>query len=211
MKRQWSTISWAAFHLKALIQTNSWRLPEIFLRNVPEYLDPKDFEKIQKQKAKIVSVLAQTLYIMCALSKEQIKNITKFWKAMMSFISPESEQVVKKIHVSYSGCVLEAQKRLLRLKQRFLKSSGIACTFHWRLTRHDLVKTISSLAFHDSGLMIEFLKRSSSSRKSPRRQGNISQDLSLKNLSRKLRLFKINIHHHGRRLEHDWPGTRNGQ
>ena len=161
-----------------------------FLRNVPEYLDPKDFEKIQKQKAKIVSVLAQTLYIMCVLSKEQIKNVTKFGKAMMSFISPESEQVVKKIHVSYSGCVREAQKRLLRLKQGFLKSSGIACTFHWLLTRHNLVKTISSLAFHDSGLMIGFLKRSSSSRKSLRRQGNISQDWSLKNLTGKIATFQ---------------------
>ena len=88
---------------------------------MPEYLDPKDFEKIQKQKAKIVSVLAQTLYIMCALSKEQIKNITKFWKAMMSFISPESEQVVKRIHVSYSGCVREAQKKAATIEAGILE------------------------------------------------------------------------------------------
>ena len=66
---------------------------------------------MQKRKAKIVSVLAQNVYIMCTLTKDQIKNITTFWKAVMSFISPESEPILRKIHVSYSGCVREAQKK----------------------------------------------------------------------------------------------------
>ena len=48
-----------------------------------------------------------------------MKNITSFWKTMMSFMTPESTQFVQKIHVSYTGCVREAQKRhdLIQAKQ----------------------------------------------------------------------------------------------
>ena len=67
-----------------------------FLRNLPEFMEAKDFEKIQKEKAKMVSELARNLYIMCTLSREQIKNVTSFWKSMICFISPENASFVKK-------------------------------------------------------------------------------------------------------------------
>ena len=82
-----------------------------FLRNLPEFMEAKDFEKIQKEKAKMVSELARNLYIMCTLSREQIKNVTSFWKSMICFISPENASSVKKIHVSYTSCMREAQRR----------------------------------------------------------------------------------------------------
>ena len=58
-----------------------------FLRNLPEFMEAKDFEKMQNEKAKIISVLARNLYIMCTLSQDPIKNVTSFWKAMICFIS----------------------------------------------------------------------------------------------------------------------------
>ena len=72
-----------------------------FLSNIPESTD-KEADAVQKQKAKIVSVLAQNVYIMYTLTKEQIKNVTTFWKAMASFIASESDETIGKIHVSYS-------------------------------------------------------------------------------------------------------------
>ena len=72
-----------------------------FFGEVPERIEKKEYDEIQMKKAKIVSVLAQHLYIMCTLSKEQIKNITSFWKTMLCFISPENTRFAKKIHVSY--------------------------------------------------------------------------------------------------------------
>ena len=57
----------------------------------------------------MVSVLAQNVYIMCTLTREQIKTITRFWKAMIAFIAPDAEETARRIHVSYSGCLREAQ------------------------------------------------------------------------------------------------------
>ena len=88
-----------------------------FLRNKPERTDKKERDKFEKEKAKIVSVLARNIYTLFTLSMDQIKNITSFWKAMIVFISPESEATANKIHVSYSGCLREAQKSVLRSKQ----------------------------------------------------------------------------------------------
>ena len=66
------------------------------LRNLPEFMEAKDFEKMQNEKAKIISVLARNLYIMRTLSRSQIKNITSFWKAMICFISPENASFRRK-------------------------------------------------------------------------------------------------------------------
>ena len=82
----------------------------LFLSQLPE-MTREEIDHLQNEKAKVVSVLAQNLYIMCTFTKDQIKNVTAFWKAMISFISPESASVAKKIHVSYSSCVREAQRR----------------------------------------------------------------------------------------------------
>ena len=59
-----------------------------FLGNAPQTGEKKVAETVQKEKAKIVSVLAQNLYIMCTLTKDQIKNVTAYWKAMISFSAP---------------------------------------------------------------------------------------------------------------------------
>ena len=86
---------------------------EEFFNEFPETMDKKEFNKMQSKKAKIVSILAKNLYVICTLSREQVKNITSFWKTMMTFITPESTQFVQKIHMSYTGCVREAKKTRL--------------------------------------------------------------------------------------------------
>ena len=68
--------------------------------------------------ASIVSLLAQNLYVMCTLSKRQMKNITAFWKAMMLFISPESAPITNKIRVSYNSCLREAERRYDAAQER---------------------------------------------------------------------------------------------
>ena len=49
---------------------------EDFFSHFPESMDKKEFNKMQNEKAKIVSILAKNLYIICTLSREQVKNIT---------------------------------------------------------------------------------------------------------------------------------------
>ena len=76
---------------------------------------------MKKEKARIISDLARNLYIMCTLSRDQIKNITAFWKAMICFISPENASFVEKIHVSYSSCVREAHRRSALINARHIE------------------------------------------------------------------------------------------
>ena len=93
----------------------------VFLSNLPEYMEESEFKKMEKEKARIISVLARNLYIMCTLSRDQIKNITAFWKAMMCFISPEKTTFIKKIHVSCTSCVREAQRTTALIEAQHLQ------------------------------------------------------------------------------------------
>ena len=49
-----------------------------FLSNKPERTDKKEWDKFEKDKAKVVSVLAQNLYTMCTLSTGQMKTSHPF-------------------------------------------------------------------------------------------------------------------------------------
>ena len=69
----------------------------------------------------MVSVLAQNLYMMCTLSKSQMKTITSFWKEMIGFIAPEAAPTANKIHVSYTTCLREAQRRYDEAEERHRK------------------------------------------------------------------------------------------
>ena len=59
--------------------------------------------------------------MMCTLSRDQMKNITAFWKTMIAFIAPEAEATANKIHVSYTGCLREAQRRCAAIQTRHLE------------------------------------------------------------------------------------------
>ena len=80
-----------------------------FLKEIVQKNETED--RIEKAKAKIVSVLAQNLYVMCCLTKDQMKNITAFWKAVMVFISPQTASTSKRIRASYNTCLREAERR----------------------------------------------------------------------------------------------------
>ena len=76
---------------------------------------------MQKEKAKNISVLAHSLYMMCALTKNQMQQITSFWKTMITFNTPEAEETAKKIHVSYSSCLREAKRRSEETQARHME------------------------------------------------------------------------------------------
>ena len=50
-----------------------------------------------------------------------MKNLTAFWKTMIAFIAPEAEATANKIHMSYTGCLREAQKRSAAIQTRHLE------------------------------------------------------------------------------------------
>ena len=121
------------------------RFAEDFLRKLSEKNETED--RIEKAKATIVSVLAQNLYVMCCLTKDQMKNITAFWKAMMVFISPQTASTSKRIRASYNTCLREAERRYDAGLERQLKCSTSVRIFPSLWTRHNLVRIISCPAW----------------------------------------------------------------
>ena len=61
------------FHEMDLTRNNSKNFARDFLRNTAKTINIRDKERFENEKAKIVSVLAQNLYTMFTLSKEQMK------------------------------------------------------------------------------------------------------------------------------------------
>ena len=110
-----------------------------------EPIEKKDFEKIQTEKAKIISVLAQHLYIMCTLSKDQIKNITAFWKAIIGFIFREHKQFVKIIKESFSTSTFSWQTNFSRTE---ITESG-ADVIIIEVVERSLLELIKGRAFSD--------------------------------------------------------------
>ena len=98
---------------------------------------------------------------MCTLSKSLMKAITSFWKAMISFLSQEAGAAAKKIHVSYSSCVRQAQKNMRRCKKDSANCSRIVSTSQLLRIHRNSVETTSSRVLADSGLRTGFPKRSS--------------------------------------------------
>ena len=124
-----------------------------FLRELAE-TSRNDPATVQKEKAKVVSVLAQNVYIMCTLTKDQIKNITAFWKAMIPFITPEAEATAKKIHVSYSSCVREARRINDQTRSRQLELLRNCCYFSLALDpakfgRDNYLSCVGRFGFED--------------------------------------------------------------
>ena len=125
-----------------------------FFGEVPERIEKKEFDEIQTKKVKIISVLAQHLYIMCTLSKEQIKNITSFWKTMLCFISLENTRFAKRIHVSYSGCVRDARNQYQQIQRRHVEMFRECCYFSLALDtaqfgRENFLSCVARFGFLD--------------------------------------------------------------
>ena len=69
-----------------------------------------DRRKAQSFKTGIVSSLLRKMSILLSLSKTQNEQLLKFWKSMVIFRHPSSEETVNKIRASYSSC----QRQCLR-------------------------------------------------------------------------------------------------
>ena len=160
-----------------------------FLRDEPE--TRQDLDNQRKEKAKIVSVLAQNLYIMCTLSKDQIKNITHFWKAMISFIAPEYTDVAKRIHASYSSCLRHAERRRVELEARQTQMFRDCLYFSLALDtaqfgRDNFLSCVCRFGF-DYCIVQEIVMFDKISEK---KTGGIWQKSSLKNSRRKIAIFQ---------------------
>ena len=46
------------------------------------------------------------------------EKITRFWKAMISFLAPEYTDIAQRIHASYSSCLRHAERRRVELETR---------------------------------------------------------------------------------------------
>ena len=56
-------------------------------------------------KAGIISSFARNISTLLSLTKSQNDQLLNFWKTMIVFIGPSSEEVVKRVHASYNTCV----------------------------------------------------------------------------------------------------------
>ena len=59
-------------------------------------------------KAGIITSFAKNMCTLLSLTKTQNDSLLNFWKTMIVFISPSSEEVVKKVHASYNSCVRQS-------------------------------------------------------------------------------------------------------
>ena len=64
-----------------------------------EQLTARQSHTINNLKGKVVKCLLKKAFVMAGLSKSQIDTMNKFIKALLVFISPENEQIARKIHV----------------------------------------------------------------------------------------------------------------
>ena len=70
----------------------------------------EDKTKKNSFKARIVSSLSRKLSVLLSLTKSQNDQLLSFWKTMMSFIHPGSEEITQKIHASYTSCMRSSMK-----------------------------------------------------------------------------------------------------
>ena len=79
-------------------------------------------------KASIVSSFIRKISTLLSLTKSQNDQLLKFWKTMIVFISPSSEEIVKRVHASYNSCVRQSirdGKEKKRQCQRYMEG----CSF----------------------------------------------------------------------------------
>ena len=79
-------------------------------------------------KASTVSSFIRKISTLLSLTKSQNDQLLKFWKTMIVFISPSSEEIVKRVHASYNSCVRQSirdGKEKKRQCQRYMEG----CSF----------------------------------------------------------------------------------
>ena len=77
----------------------------------------KDKSKMETVKSRVVTSLARKMSSSLVLSRSQNDQLLRFWKAMITFISPESANIARRIFGSYSSCVRQTSRAELCKKE----------------------------------------------------------------------------------------------
>ena len=85
------------------------------------FCSDEDTDKRNIMKSRVVTLFFRQLSSLLSLSKNQNNKLVNFLKNMMLFISPESEEITKKIFESYDSCrrqsLKESQRKHLLCKR----------------------------------------------------------------------------------------------
>ena len=89
-----------------------------------------DSEKTKKDsfKARVVSSISRKLSIILSLSRSQNEQLLHFWKTMMTFIHPGSDDVVRKFHASSTSCIRSCMEKEQK-KKELTKRQMRECSF----------------------------------------------------------------------------------
>ena len=110
-------------------------------------------------KAGIVTSFARKMCTLLSLTKSQNDQLLNFWKTMIVFISPSSEEVVKKVFASYNSCVRQSLRDGMEKKeqcQRFMETcSYFSIAIDSALIRNEhLFSCFSRFCFEDSVIQL---------------------------------------------------------
>ena len=111
-------------------------------------------KRIHIIKAGIVSSLARKLSSILCLTKTQTEQLFRFWKTMIVFVSPQSEEISRRIHASYSSCVRhtlrDEQQKKNACRRYFGECSFFSIALDSTLVRNEnLLSCFARFSFHD--------------------------------------------------------------
>ena len=149
---------------------------------------------------------------MCTLTKDQIKNITRFWKAMISIIAPECADIARRIHTSYSRCLRYAERRRAEMETRQVRMFRDCLYFSLALDtsqfgRDNFLSCVGRFGFEDFIFQVIIIFEKVSEKTGRELARFVFEKLAEKNCD-----FSkmVSITTDGAK-KHDWPKPRNGQ
>ena len=113
-----------------------------------------DQRTVNKVKANIITPFIRKMSTLLSLTKSQSEQLLLFWKTMLLFIYPSSEEIVKRIKASYTTCVRQnlrdQQERKQLCKQRMDECSFFSLAIDSALIRNEhLFSCFARFTFED--------------------------------------------------------------
>ena len=77
-------------------------------------------------KGKFLSFIMRKVFVLLALSKNQMDTLNNLIKAILSFVSGEDETLCQHIHAGHQSCVRECERRVDK-RDTFVEESFSSC------------------------------------------------------------------------------------